>query len=151
MRPHVLLIFAAVILLGFAPAPLPKKPRDGGEREQAETLYASLGGLWVADEARSPLSYLWLHRNEKGVGEDGPPWRLALSFPDALQENFRGSPARVEAERGALKVVLPPAEQGDRRGTHLLRIYRDGDRVRVRVIGGPFEGTYALKRGRAKP
>jgi hypothetical protein len=149
MRTRVLaLVIAAVISLGFAPAPLPKQSRDGGEREKAETLYASLGGLWRADEARSPLSGLWLHRNEKADVRDGrPPWRLDLSFDGAPQERFEGAPERVEAERGALKVVLPPA---DTRGTHLLRIYRDGDRVKVRVVGGPCEGVYALKKARAK-
>jgi hypothetical protein len=147
MRIRVVLLVAVAAALGFAPAPLPRKERNRDDPEKAERLYDSAAGMW-----RSPDESLWLylHRNEKAA-ESGGKWGIVLAFPNAPGEYFRDAPARVEAVRGALRIVLPPATGGENRRVEALLIHRDGDRLSVRVIGGPRAGSYLLKKGRAKP
>src|SRR5262249_23060794 len=115
---------------------------------KVEGLYASLGGFWRAADSGSKLNYLWIHKNEKGQEDGLEGWRLALSFDGAPGERFEGLPARIEARGGALRIHLPPSD--GRRGTHALLLSRDGDRVEVRVIGGPFEGRHALRKATSK-
>jgi hypothetical protein len=57
---------AAVVIAGYLTPSLavlgaePEKPQ-----KSPEELYAALKGPWRADDEKSPLQGVWLHRNEK--------------------------------------------------------------------------------------
>jgi hypothetical protein len=88
-----------------------------------------------------------LHRYEKAASApDDATWGVTLEFVDRSPEGYTGVPQRVEGEGDALTITLPPAGKGEKRGTRTLRLRKDGDKLKVRVIGGPFEETYELKR-----
>jgi hypothetical protein len=49
-----------------------------------------------------------------------------------------------------LKIVLAPPGKGEKRGSRALRISQAGGGLKVRVVGGKFQGTYGLEKARAK-
>src|SRR5262249_22110212 len=95
---------------------------------------------------------VWLHRNEKApVPPPGTsPWGVIVDFTRGSPEGYRGEPEKVQADGDGLKITLPPAGKEEKRGTRVLRISRDGDKLEVRVTGGCGEGTYTLKRVASK-
>jgi hypothetical protein len=107
--------------------------------------------MWQAADEKSPLVSLWLHRREKAADPrpDGSPWGVILVFADR-GERYEGAPAKVEADSTGLKIVLAPPGKREKRGAGTLRISKAGERLKVRVIGGKFQGTYWLDKARAK-
>jgi hypothetical protein len=119
------------------------------DQKTVKELYKEVGGPWRADDEKSALTAVWLHRNEKApIPPQGKAaeWGVILTFVDRGTEGYDGAPEKVEADCDALKITLPPAGEGEKRGTSTLRLKRVGDKLEVRVTGGQFAGTYELKR-----
>jgi hypothetical protein len=144
---------AALLIVGVLISPITVRAAEPEKPQKApEELYAALKGPWRADDEKSPLQGVWLHRNEKApVPPPGAsPWGVIVDFARGSPEGYRGEPEKVEADGDGLKVTLPKAGKDEKRGTRVLRIRRDGDKLEVRVTGGCCEGTYELKRVASK-
>ena len=139
--------FLVAVVIVAVLAAEPEKPQ-----KSAEELYAALKGPWRAGDEKSPLQGVWLHRNEMApVPPPGTsPWGVIVDFTRGSPEGYRGEPEKVQADGDGLKITLPPAGKEEKRGTRVLRISRDGDKLEVRVTGGCCEGTYTLKRVASK-
>jgi hypothetical protein len=144
----VALVTGLLLLPGTRSGAVPlKSPAE----KRAEDLYEAFRGPWRADDDKSPLSSLLLHRYEKAASApDDATWGVVLVFVDRGAEGYTGVPQKVEGDGDALTITLPPAGKGEKRGTRTLRLRKEGDRLKVRVIGGPFEETYELKRSPSK-
>lgn len=137
---------AAVLMV--RPASTRSEPPARTKKTVGQLYAAHFPGPWGADGGKARLGGLWLHRNEKGRANrpNEGLWRINLNFAGGGPEGFRGTPEKVEADGDGLKITLPPAGKGEGRKTRVLRIQRAGNKLKVRVIGGRFEGAYELKR-----
>ena len=147
MYHHIFVLFAGLVTC------MPTQGVGSQEKrlKSPEKLYETFRGPWQTLDDKSPLSVFQLHRYEKAqLSKDFvPTWGVSLSFKNLSPESYSG-PVKVESEGDGLKIILPPPPKGEKREARYLHMKRDGDKLKLRVVGGDRAGTYELKRVNSK-
>jgi hypothetical protein len=117
---------------------------DPKKGKTVEELYPVLKGDWVSADKKATLTRFQLGKYEKKPADFASEWHIGLVFTPGDGQGYYGPAEKVEADGDGLKITLPPPGKDDKRQTRILTVKRDEDKLEVRLLDGPFKGTWKL-------